>query len=114
MAQEEQQGANPPTMCPVVFPEPYNGEGSWTDWYEHFESVAAVNRWKNEEKLLWLRVRLIGRPAMAFKRAPKPARGSFADCIEALRERFDSSSTSRSYWGARSVGARIGPPLPRI
>ena len=97
MAQEEQQGANPPTMHPVVLPEPYNGEGSWTDWYEHFESVAAVNRWKNEEKLLWLWVRLIGRAATPFKRAPEPARGSFADCIEALRERFDPSSKRELY-----------------
>ena len=97
MTQEEQQGANPPTMRPVVLPEPYNGESSWTDWYEHFESVAAVNRWKDGEKLLWLRVRLVGRAATAFKRVPEPARGSFADCIEALRERFDPSSKRELY-----------------
>lgn len=97
MAAEEQQGANPPTIRPVVLPEPYNGEGSWTDWYEHFESVAAVNRWKNEEKLLWLRVRLIGRAATAFKRIPDAARGTFGDCVEALKERFDPRSKRELY-----------------
>ena len=97
MAQEEQQEANPPTMRPVVLPEPYNGEGSWTDWYEHFESVAAVNRWKAKEKLLWLRVRLVGRAATAFKRVPEPARGSFDDCCEALKERYDPSSKRELY-----------------
>ena len=64
MAQDEQQGANPPTMHPVVQPEPYNGESSRTDWYEQLKSVAAVNRWKDKEKLLWLRVRLVGRAVM--------------------------------------------------
>ena len=83
MAQEEQQGVNPPTMRPVVLPEPYNGESSWTDWYEPFESMAAVNRWKNEEKLLWLRVRLVDRAATAFKTIPELARVNFANCIEA-------------------------------
>ena len=68
MAQEEQEGANPPTMCLMVLPGPYNGESSWTNWHEHFKSVAAVNRWKDGEILLWLRVWLAGRVAMAFKK----------------------------------------------
>ena len=97
MAQEEQQGVNPPTMRPVVLPEPYNGESSWTDWYEPFESMAAVNRWKNEEKLLWLRVRLVDRAATAFKTIPEPARVNFANCIEAQRERSDPSSKRQLY-----------------
>ena len=42
-------------------------------------------------------VRLVGRAATAFKRVPEPARGSFADCIEVLRERFDPSSKRELY-----------------
>ena len=105
-------------MHPRVLPEPYNGKSSWTDWHEHFESVAAINRWKDGEKILWLRVRLVSRAATAFKRVPEPARGNFADCIEALRERFDPSSKRKLYLaellGRTIVGARIWPPLPRI
>ena len=97
MAHEEQQGAHLPTMQPIVLPKSYNSEGSWTDWYEHFQSVAAVNRWKDKEKLLWLPVRLVGRAATAFKRVPEPACGSFDDCIEALKERFDPSSKHELY-----------------
>ena len=36
--------------------EPYTGEGDYTQWQEHFESVAAVNGWNDADKLLWLRV----------------------------------------------------------
>ena len=30
---------------PVALPEVFNGEGSWTDWLDHFESVADVKEW---------------------------------------------------------------------
>jgi hypothetical protein len=36
---------------PVVLPEPYNGETSWEDWMLHFEDVAAVNEWTNDQKM---------------------------------------------------------------
>ena len=59
--------------------------------------MAAVNRWKDGEKLLWLRVQLVGRAASAFKRVPEPSHGNFANCIEALREHFDPSSKCKLY-----------------
>ena len=36
---------------PVVLPEPFNGETSWEDWKLHFEDVAAVNEWTDNQKL---------------------------------------------------------------
>ena len=42
-------------------------------------------------------MRLIGRAATAFKRVPDAARGSFTDCVEALRERFDPRSKRELY-----------------
>ena len=39
---------------PVVLPEVFNGDGQFNEWVSHFESVAAVNRWGDEDKLLWL------------------------------------------------------------
>ena len=96
MAQEKQQGANPPTMHPVVLPEPYNGEAAGQIGTST-SSVVAVNRWKDGEKLLWLLVRLVSKAATAFKRVPVPAHGNFANCIEALREHFDPSSKRKLY-----------------
>ena len=53
---------------PAVLPETYGGDGSFSDWCDHFESVAQVNGWDNAAKSLWLRVRLVGRAQSAYKR----------------------------------------------
>ncbi|KAL5470662.1 hypothetical protein EMCRGX_G028664 [Ephydatia muelleri] len=49
---------------------PYDGvTGSWPEWEAHFENVAAVNKWESEEeKLMWLRVRLTRKAQTAFMR----------------------------------------------
>ena len=44
-----QGGVGTSTLRPLVLPEPYNGESDWSGWAEHFESVAAVNGWKELE-----------------------------------------------------------------
>ncbi len=54
MALEE--AARRPNARPVVLPEPYAGEGDYSEWFDHFENVAAVNTWNEEAKLLWLKV----------------------------------------------------------
>ena len=59
---------------PVIAPEAYNGEGSSTDWIHHFESVAALNKWKDEDKVLWLHVRLTKKAQTAFKQLPAAIR----------------------------------------
>lgn len=87
-----QGGVSVSTSRPLVLPVPYNGEGDLSNWTEHFESVAAVNGWKEPEKLLWLRVRLVGRAATAFNRVPNGAWESYGDCMEALKERINPSS----------------------
>ena len=43
---------------PLISPEPFSGECSWTDWVDHFEAAAAVNGWDNPTKLKWLPVHL--------------------------------------------------------
>ena len=101
MEQQRQEARDVPAAevmkRPVVLPETFNGEGNWTEWFEHFESVAAVNGWQDRDKLLWLRVRLVGRAATAFRRVDDGARDSYADCIEALKEWFDPRSKRELY-----------------
>ena len=81
----------------MVLPEVYKGDSSWMDLAKHFESVAAVNGLKDEEKLLWLQVRLVGRAATAFKRVLEGARASYAQCLEAHKEWFGPSSKQELY-----------------
>ena len=98
--QQQQQGPEAQAIGsrqPVILPESFHGEGDWSDWIEHFESVAVFNRWMEEGKLLWLRVRLVGRAATAFKRVDEDAKRSYGDCIAALKERFDPGSKHELY-----------------
>ena len=40
---------------PVVLPEVFSGEGDFSHWIRHFESVAVVNGWEEDSvKLQWL------------------------------------------------------------
>ena len=69
-------------------------------------------------RYLLLLASLVGRAAMAYKRVPELARGSFADCIEALRECFDSSYKRELYLaelvGCKKRRGEDWTPLPRI
>jgi len=59
---------------PLVLLEILTGEKNWDEWTDHFDSVATVNEWDDETKLKWLRVRLTGRAATAFRRLPETTR----------------------------------------
>ena len=54
---------------PVAIPEVFTGEGSqsWSNWQDHFDSVAEVNNWNVADKKKWVRVQLTGRAATAMR-----------------------------------------------
>ena len=80
---------------PLVMPETYAGEGEWSQWICHFENVAAVNGWDDDQKLLWLKVRLTGRAQTAFQRLSDIAGASYNEAKKALKERFEPASKKR-------------------
>ena len=54
----------------MALPEIFTGDGkqSWSDWVDHFGSVAVVNGWTaDDKKKKWIRVRITGRAATAYK-----------------------------------------------
>eukprot|EP00731_Ephydatia_muelleri_P002205 Em0001g2205a len=77
---------------PVVTPDAYTGDSSWTDWADHFEAVAKVNGWDDSIKLNWLPVRLTGKAQTAWKRLSDETKGGFQAAMDALRNRFEPSS----------------------
>ena len=89
--------STPAKPRPLVLPEPFSGDGCFSDWIEHFESVAAVNSWDEAAKALWLRVRLTGKAQTAYKRLSDDARKAYADSVKALRERFEPKSKRELY-----------------
>ena len=82
---------------PVVLPDTYSGEKDWDQWKYHFENFAAVNGWDDDNKLKWLKVRLIGRAKTAFQRLPNETKASFADSMTALKKRFDPPGRQARY-----------------
>ena len=53
MATESGDGGTPATTTPtsqrpLISPEPFSGTGMFSEWIEHFEAVAAINKWDQE------------------------------------------------------------------
>ena len=74
---------------PLITPEPFSGAGAFSEWIEHFEAVAAINRWDDEAKLLWLRVRLVGGAQITYAHLPAEAKESYSELKRALKGRFE-------------------------
>ena len=45
-----------PTTRPLVLLEKFDGTGNFKEVISHFESIAAINKWNEEEKGVWIRV----------------------------------------------------------
>ena len=56
--------------CPLVLPEKVDGTGNYEEWISHFESIVAINKWSDEEKSLWIQVRLTEKAHVALTRLP--------------------------------------------
>ena len=82
---------------PVITPEPFSGEQSWEDWIDQFESIASINGWNDEQKLIWLKVRLTGRALLVYKKFSVTARASFKNAVVASAERFELESRRDLY-----------------
>ena len=82
---------------PVVLPESFSREGSRENWLDHFNNASTVSSWSAEQKLLWLKVWMIGRAQMALKKLPNDTKGSSDAAVKALGERFEPQSKHELY-----------------
>ena len=84
---------------PVAIPEVFTGEGSqsWSDWQDHFDSVAEVNGWNAADKKKWVRARLTGRAATAMRRLSDTDKASFDKICTALKKRFEPECRKEVY-----------------
>lgn len=91
-------GELPTRLRPLIMPDTFDGEAShWDDWVSHFESVARVNTWDEQSKLLWLEVRLVGKARKAWNRLPEDSKGNYNLAKAALRKRFEPDSRKDLY-----------------
>ena len=82
---------------PLVLPEKFNGTGNFNEWISHFKGIAAINKWTDEDKGLWLKVRLTDKAHVALMRLPNDAHETYVSLKAALKERFKSSSKQEVY-----------------
>ena len=82
---------------PIVLPDTFTGEASWDDWICHFENVADVNGWDDNQKLKFLKVRMTGRAQKAFQHLNKGIQANYSEAKRALRARFELQSKKTRY-----------------
>ena len=81
---------------PLVLPDMFTGDDNFDHWISHFESVSTVNKWTDDDKLLWLRVRLTGRHSGTWSTVSREPR-SYTTVKKALQERFELESKRMLY-----------------
>ena len=97
---------------PVVLPDAFNGEGSFIDWIDHFERVASLNKWSDDDKLLWLRICLTGQAQTAYKQLKgEVCRGTYDNTLSQIVGR---SSVQWSFKPCERIRRRAGPILEMI
>ena len=82
---------------PVIIPDTFDGDIGWDEWIGHFNSVARVNDWNDQTKLLWLEVRLVGKARKAWNRLTTEDRNDYNSAVIALRQRFEPESRRDLY-----------------
>ena len=98
--------ASRPSDRPVIVPEVYSGEQPWEDWIDQFESIAAINGWNEEKKLVWLKVRLTGRALLAFRKFSVTTKASLKNVVVAMQERFEPQSKRDLYLAEFQVSCK--------
>jgi len=97
MSEEGEQSGQPVQTRLLVLPEVFDGQRSFDEWVSHFENVSAVNGWNNDDKLLWLKVRLTGKAHVAFTQLAHETQQSYATAKKAIIECFDPPSKQQFY-----------------
>ena len=83
-----------PLGRPFIFPEVFTGDKDFTEWIQHFESVAVVNGWDDITRLRWMHVRVTGKACVALTQAKTE---SYKWAKEVLQERFEPSTKKELY-----------------
>lgn len=78
-------------------PANYDGLSSWIDYKSHFDMVALVNCWGENQKGLYLAVSLRGQAQAILGDLPSDVRSDYQTLVNALEERFAPTSQTELY-----------------
>ena len=99
---------------PLVLPNPSSGKGSWESLISHFEDVAAENSWNDDQKLLWLRVRLTDRACTAYTSLPQLIQASPQPLKRTTRTPRNHSQSGSNQAAKGSCISRNGTQEDRV
>jgi hypothetical protein len=72
---------------------PFDGTGSWTLWFDRFETIASFSKWEDDQdKARYLSVYLEGTALRIFQQLPEASRRSCKAVAQRLREAFQPSA----------------------
>ena len=91
---------------PIILPDTFSGEGRWDNWAVHFEHCANFNRWAEDDKLRFLKVRLIGRAQSVIQRLSDDQKDTCEHAMEALHQCFKLASKRELYFTELSTRRR--------
>ena len=76
---------------PYALPDIFKGQEKqgFSDWVDHFESIAVVNGWNADDKKKWIRAQLIRRAATAYKHRTAVETADYDAIVVALKRRFE-------------------------
>ena len=83
---------------PLVSPDLFTRQSSWSEWIDVFEAAALVNGWDDNKKRLWLLVRLTGKVQTVWKRLSTKTRESYAAAKKVLQKWFEPESKRKLYF----------------
>jgi len=76
-----EEARSPHRTWPLLLPETFDGNGDFDAWIHHFEDVADLNGWSDEDRLRWLKVRLTNKAHVALNRLPHVTLQSFMTAL---------------------------------
>lgn len=74
---------------PLIKPERYDGNEDWNTYLQHFEWVAELNGWREQEKARYLTVSVTGTARQVLAAASHNRMLDYATIVRTLQARFD-------------------------
>ena len=90
----------------MMLPDKFDGSSSWSAYIIHFESVATVNQWTEDEKAMYLASHLRGAARKALADMAPEVQGEYATILENFEQRFGVTSQALLHRAQLSMRVR--------
>ena len=82
---------------PLLVPDRYNGETSWSDYEQHFKACMEVNGWDDRQAAIFLSASLQGKALRVVSNVGPRTKDSYQELRRLLSQRFGPSNQAENY-----------------